>query len=153
MPKSGEQEVKVAPRLAAASIAITVSGRFGRNAATTSPGPDAVAGEPGGDTADFGAKRLPAELAPVAALVAEHDGGLGIRTAQQVLGEVERRAREPARAGHAVAVFQRGTVAALAGNAREFPERFPEVAGTLDGPAVERVVVRDARAARARRRP
>jgi len=39
VPKSGEQDDHSAPRLAAASAAITVSGMFGSTAQTRSPGP------------------------------------------------------------------------------------------------------------------
>ena len=38
-PKSGEQEDQTAPRLVVASMPMTASGPFGRNAATRSPGP------------------------------------------------------------------------------------------------------------------
>ena len=41
-------------------------------------------------------------------LAPEHDRGLAVAPAQQVLGEVEARSREPARAGHAVGVDQVG---------------------------------------------
>ena len=46
MPKSGEHDDQVAPRLAVASIAITVSGRFGMKAATRSPGPTPLSRRP-----------------------------------------------------------------------------------------------------------
>ena len=114
MPKSGEQEVNVAPRLVAASIAITVSGRFGRKAATTSPGPTPSRASPVAMRATSERSACQRQLAPVTALVAEHDRGLGVRPAQQVLGKVEPCAREPARAGHALAVLERGTRAAFA---------------------------------------
>ena len=72
---------------------------------------------------------LEAKFAPVAALIAEHDGGLAIRSAQQVLCEVQPGPGEPHRIQHALAVLERGPRPAFAGNAAEFPERVPERAG------------------------
>ena len=90
----------------AASIAITVSGMFGRKPATRSPGSTPAARKPSAMRATSRAQLAPGQLAPLAALVAKDDRRRVVVAAQQVLRVVEARADEPARAGHAVAVFE-----------------------------------------------
>ena len=128
----------MAPRLTAASIATTVSGMFGMNAATRSPGPTPCARSAAAVMATGGA--IPAaDTAPDLVLAPEDDSvrrGIDI-VAEQVLGEIETGVGEPAGARHPVPVDQYA-FAPLADHAAERPDERPELLGPIDRPLPKR---------------
>ncbi len=75
------------------------------------------------------------------ALATKDDRDGLVRAAQQVLGVVEPRFREPARAGHPVGVLEHDINAALGDHVAEIPDRAPELLGVLHRPAVQRSLV------------
>ena len=86
-------------------------------------------------------QRLVADGPPAAVLAPRHQRLPLARMLQQVLGEVQFRAREPARSRHAVEAVD-GAVRLPAGlEADESPQNGPERAGALHGPAVQAGVV------------
>ena len=88
------------------------------------------------------------ELHAVARLrVGDHGDLPGIRVvADQVLGEVEARAREPGGRRHALG-RDHGGIRGVRLDSREVPDRRPEARQVVDGPALELVVGREFEAA------
>src|SRR6185312_12018899 len=83
------------------------------------------------------------DLALVAPFVAEDQRRLVVPEAQQVLREVELHVREPACAGHPVAIDQRGFKVTAGADAAELPHQRPELLRMADGEIVERLVAAD----------
>ena len=76
MPKSGEHDDQMAPRLAVASIAMSGFRQIRQIARHAIARRDARRLQPGGDARDFVVQLAIGQLAPRAAFVAEHDRGL-----------------------------------------------------------------------------
>ena len=74
-------------------------------------------------------------------LAAEEDGGCIVAAAQEVLGEVEPRIREPLRTRHPVSIDEDRPVALLADHPPVLPDHRPERGPVLNRPAVQRRVV------------
>ena len=143
MPKSGEVDVKTAPRLTAASIATSVSGMFGMNAATQSPGPTPCARSAAAVTATWRRNCARDDAAPDLVLAPEDDR-VRVRidvVAQQVLGEIQACVGKPARARHPVAIDQDTLDRARRCTPTEGPHEAPESLRLVDRPSPERVVV------------
>ncbi len=88
------------------------------------------------DTGDLPREIAPAELAALAALVRGHDRGARAMRLQQVRGEAQRRAFEPARAGHLVAVLEHRRVVRARTDAAKSPDGFPKLRRLRDAPLV-----------------
>ena len=101
-------------------------------------GPDAVPPERGREARDLPVQLAIAELAPDAVLAQRHDRRTVVAKTQQVLGEVEPRADEPARPRHAVAVDQHLLGRPARHHAGELPERRPELFRPIDRPGAQR---------------
>ena len=139
VPKSGEQEDQIAPRLVAASIATTASGRFGRKPATRSPGPMPQAASACASRETSRGELGVRDLAARAALRPGDQRRRRVAPAQQVLGEVEPRlAGTSARRACARASTQHGPVLALAQRSRRSARgsaRRPPAARSRSGAA------------------
>ena len=108
-------------------------------------GPDAVPPERGREARDLPVQLAIAELAPDAVLAQRHDRRTVVAKTQQVLGEVEPRADEPARPRHAVAVDQHLLGRPARHHAGELPERRPKLFRPIDRPGAQRCAARRAR--------
>ena len=96
-PKSGEHDDQIAPIDVAASIAITVSAMLGRirQRDRRARRPLRACADAARATCRRSCAKRQATLA--AFLVPRHNGGIVIAVAQQVLGKIESRLREPVR--------------------------------------------------------
>ena len=141
MPKSGEHDDQVAPRLAVASIATIASGQVRHETCDTIAGYDARCPQSIGHARDVGAQLVPGNLPPPAAFVARNDGRAAAGAAQQVFGEVQPGACEPGGAGHAVAVAQHGSGTAIGDHPREVEDRIPEGSRLIHRPLPQRRVI------------
>jgi hypothetical protein len=82
-----------------------------------------------------------AETARLAVFAPKEQCRRVVAAAQQVLGEVEARVREPFGAGHAQGTFAQRPPGTVAHHLGERPHRAPEGSGLLHRPVVERPVV------------
>ena len=154
-PKSGEHDDQIAPRLVAASIAITVSGMFGINPATRSPDPDAHAAQRRRDARDLAVQLGDRSAALRAALVPEDDRFAIVAIPKEILGEIEARADEPVRSE--LGIRRRDAVASneytltrdlricVGDDTAEPPDLGPEQFQVADRPLVQRREVCDER--------
>jgi hypothetical protein len=85
-----------------------------------------------GQAGHLGAQVAVAQLAPRAALVAEHERGVIVAARQQVLGKIEFRVLEPHRAGHAITVLPHRGTTDSADDAGEIDECRPERLALVD---------------------
>ena len=89
------------------------------------------------DPRHLGVELGPGELAPAPVLAAEDDGGRAVAAAQQVLGVVQPRVREPARPRHRGRVLEHRLGPAARHHAARVPDLAPERVRLVDRPAPE----------------
>ena len=86
-----------------------------------------------------------ADLVGDADLAAEQQSDAIVLEAQQVLGEVQPHVREPARAGHALAIHQHGLAVAAGFQPAEIPDQRPEFFRLAYRELIQIIVVRQRR--------
>ena len=127
-PKSGEQDEKIAPSEAAASMTATASGMFGSIAATRSPTPTPAARiaccRRETSARSSSQRQPPLDLV----LAAEDERRLRARVLQQVLREIQPRVGKEARLPHRRGPRRSAPLALLADDAAEIPDEVPESA-------------------------
>ena len=147
MPKSGEQDDHVAPRLVGRQHRDDRFGQVRHEACDAITGDDARCPQSVGHSCDIGAQLVPGNFPAPAAFVARDDCRAVAGAAQQVLGKVQPGAFEPGGAGHAVAVAQHRSGTAIGDHAREVEDGIPEGGRFVDRPLPQRRVIAAGRAA------
>ena len=137
VPNSGAHDDQTAPSDAVASRPTTASGMLGRNAATRSPRPTPRRWSPARQRATASRSSAAVRSRSVAGLRStDHHDVVGRPPGhrERVLGVVDRGAREPPRARHP-RLGERGPGRRRRSHAEVVPDRLPERAGLVDGPA------------------
>ena len=102
-------------------------------------GNDALGGEPGGDRGDLRREVVAGDLAAAPRFVSRDDrGAFRGRAREDVVREVEARARKPPGARHGVRALENWAAAGFAPHPAERPYRRPERLGRFHGPGVKR---------------
>ncbi len=91
---------------------------------------------------DLGMQFRPRDLPAATALVMAYQCDTGTRMAKQLFGVVEAAAREPACLGHVARMLQDRVGLAVQAQSTEACSERPELRREVDGPAVQRTVVR-----------
>ena len=132
----------MAPILAVASSVMIACGPFGSSPATRSPRAHPQLAQAGRHPGHLGSELTVGEgpaIVPFGAIDQRDAAGIGPCGPQRVTGVIDRRAAEPAHAGHGAAVQHRPR-RAVAEHAEVVPDGGPETGRLADRPAPERVV-------------